>query len=291
MSVLDPDGPGCSNRVSLHKNPAECDPAFFSLLAAANDSAGKGPPPVQVQERALRVTMAVAYRIAIYTMLCALSVAAEGQQGCRHVAARTRAGASATTATTKIGHLFEMYSNSLRTHPMRTQLLSSSLMGGVGDLSAQIIKRGPSSVDLHNTLAFAITGACFFGPWLYYWYGKMTEVGDRWRARGMSRARVVAQQVLVNQTLGALATNYLFFYILSFADDMSRGDFQGLSSSFARGRRAASERFWRVMIANWKFWPLMSVLNFAFVPPHFRAVFMGFVSVGWQLILALLSRA
>lgn len=47
-----------------------------------------------------------------------------------------------------------------------------------------------------------------------------------------------------------------------------------------------NEKFWPTLHANWKVWPAVHLVNFAFVPPPLRILYINVIALFWRTFLS-----
>jgi hypothetical protein len=80
--------------------------------------------------------------------------------------------------------------------------------------------------------------------------------------------------VLVDQTTYGPFSNWIYFYVIGVL-------FNG--ASMAATQAKVAREFWPLLLDNWKIWPLVSLVNFAFVPPKLQVLFGNVISIFCQL--------
>lgn len=172
--------------------------------------------------------------------------------------------------------LFERYCRALERRPIFTKSITAALLNFFADLTAQYFeaRKHPSDTppgwQRRRTLSFAVIGLCFVGPGLHGWFSFLE------RAFPPSRLSLVGK-LLIDQTLGAAAFNGVLLVMLYWLEH--GGKFQDAWQSM-------KHRLPPTMIGNWKVWPAAQLVNFAFVPPAFRVLYVNSVSFFWTIYLS-----
>ncbi|KAI4316152.1 hypothetical protein L6164_024159 [Bauhinia variegata] len=175
--------------------------------------------------------------------------------------------------------LWKWYQNCLAVHPVKTQVISSGLIWGFGDIAAQTIT--DSTVKSHNQIEdedkdFKINwkrvattsffGLGFVGPVGHYWY----EGLDRYiRLRLMLKPnsfRFVATKVAVDGFLFGPLDLLIFF------------TYMGISSgkSVPQVKEDVKRDFIPAFIMEGAIWPVVQVANFRFVPVRYQLLYVNF---------------
>ena len=197
---------------------------------------------------------------------------------------------SVRQATTAVrgGGALRAYDSLLKRRPLPTKMASSGAASAVGDLLAQTIVG--NTYDPRRTLVFAAIGVFYFAPLLHLWYKTLNSLERRGVTSGrFTRRQVIALQLLMNQSIGAMCANGGFFYAYAAFDRWLPG---GANAPIIEtASKAFHRKFWRIMKANWVVWPLPSFVNLALVPLDYRVLFMNCFAVVWKCVLSLLTRA
>jgi len=215
------------------------------------------------------------------------------------------------------------YLSALDTHPVMTKSLTAAVISIISDLLAQWLglpagKSFLQEVDWISVRNQAVIGFFIRGLPVHYWYMflarlfrkyesapapaqrpakllisprspttpaiEQAERGDSASADGARSVRpplwVAAAKVFIDQTTYGVFFNWLYFFVI--------GLFNGAPLALTQAKVAKD--FWPLMVANWKIWPLVSLLNFAFVPPNLQVLFGNVVSIFWTAYVVAVTR-
>lgn len=95
-----------------------------------------------------------------------------------------------------------------------------------------------------------------------------------------SRVLSLVTKIVVNQCIFTPLFNSYFFGMQAFL----AGD--NLSEVLERIKRTVPTS----MANSVKLWPIVTAINFTFIPIEYRSVFAGVIAVGWQTYLSWLNR-
>lgn len=95
--------------------------------------------------------------------------------------------------------------------------------------------------------------------------------------------RNVLIKFLLDQSIGAVLNNLMFLVYIAYVNNSD-----GLNqASFSTVQAEVSERFWPMCLDGYKFWPLVSLASFLWVPVDKRVVFGCSAGVLWGIYLSL----
>mmetsp|Transcript_15631 Transcript_15631/g.47253 ORF Transcript_15631/g.47253 Transcript_15631/m.47253 type:complete len:254 (+) Transcript_15631:128-889(+) len=190
---------------------------------------------------------------------------------------------------------FDWYDERLRRSPLLTKSLSNGFASGLGDVLAQTLTE--PSLDWRRTLTWACLGWFYFGPVLHVWFGGLARMERHLVERhGTSKLSAVLTQVAFNQFCGSVIVNALFFYIFAFVNTVVYSVFDQ-SASFVlgavlrEGTAQLQSTLPMMMLLNWLFWPLPTILNLYVMPLRWRVLFSNSFSILWKCIISIITAA
>lgn len=182
------------------------------------------------------------------------------------------------------------YNKLLETNPTTTKIVTSGVIGALGDLFSQVLEgkyKNEKSVDFRRLLIFTLSAALYFAPVIGAWFTFLNNVpipgGDGAKALGM---------LLIDQTAGALSVIGTYFFFYELIDHLIPGGsacepgMHPLASIVSRGTHSLKYTLPNVLVANWKVWPVVNFLNFRFVPPMYQLLVSNLASFFWNVYLA-----
>ncbi|XP_029003980.3 mpv17-like protein 2 [Betta splendens] len=108
------------------------------------------------------------------------------------------------------------------------------------------------------------------GPLMHYWYLWLDRVcvGKTLSTVGK---KIVADQLIGSPLIGV-------WYFLSM--DLMEGQ------TFAEAWEDFKNKFWEIYRMNLYIWPPAQIINFCFITPKFRVLYIYSVSLGWDIYLS-----
>ncbi|XP_073314373.1 uncharacterized protein [Primulina huaijiensis] len=172
--------------------------------------------------------------------------------------------------------LWKWYQNCLATHPVKTQVISSGLIWGVGDIAAQTVTQSTSrrsydedkelKINWRRVATTSLFGLGFVGPVGHFWY----EGLDRFiRLRLQLRPnsfRFVGTKVAVDGIIFGPLDLLVFFTYMGFST----------GKSVTQVKQDVKRDFLPALILEGGIWPIVQVANFRFIPVRYQLLYVNF---------------
>ncbi|XP_075496618.1 uncharacterized protein LOC142533661 [Primulina tabacum] len=172
--------------------------------------------------------------------------------------------------------LWKWYQNCLATHPVKTQVISSGLIWGVGDIAAQTVTQSTSrriydedkelKINWRRVATTSLFGLGFVGPVGHFWY----EGLDRFiRLRLQLRPnsfRFVGTKVAVDGIIFGPLDLLVFFTYMGFST----------GKSATQVKQDVKRDFLPALILEGGIWPIVQVANFRFIPVRYQLLYVNF---------------
>eukprot|EP00102_Acyrthosiphon_pisum_P019810 XP_016657020.1 PREDICTED: protein Mpv17-like [Acyrthosiphon pisum] len=169
---------------------------------------------------------------------------------------------------------FKWYRYCSHTYPIRTNLVQTGFMFGLGDLIAQsaVEKCKPDEIDWLRMVRFASIG-CAVGPTLSMWYKSLDRLGTK------NTIPIITKKISVDQLIASPIINGAVLI-------MSRV-FNG--DKWPQIQNKLEEDFVKVMLNSYLIWPAVQTFNFIIVPQQYRVLAVQVVSLAWNIYLSFVS--
>nr|AFK43334.1 unknown [Lotus japonicus] len=175
--------------------------------------------------------------------------------------------------------LWRWYQNCLAVHPVKTQVISSGLIWGAGDIAAQAVTNYTAKtrsateddnrefrINWKRVSTTSLFGLAFVGPVGHYWY----EGLDRFiRLRLMLKPnsfRFVAAKVGADGFLFGPLDLLVFFTYMGFST----------GKSVPQIKEDVKRDFFPALILEGGIWPVVQVANFRYIPVRYQPLYVNF---------------
>ncbi|KOM48177.1 hypothetical protein LR48_Vigan07g188100 [Vigna angularis] len=176
--------------------------------------------------------------------------------------------------------LWKWYQNCLAVHPVKTQVISSGLIWGAGDIAAQAVThctaKAHATMDEDDNKELKINwkrvsttslfGLGFVGPVGHYWY----EGLDRYiRLKLMLKPnsfRFVATKVAVDGFIFGPLDLLVFFTYMGFSS----------GKRVPQIKEDVKRDFLPAFVLEGGIWPIVQVANFRFIPVRYQLLYVNF---------------
>lgn len=172
------------------------------------------------------------------------------------------------------------YTHQAKSHPLATAILTSGIKTSAADIFAQKVVEGRDGFDYKRHALFCCFGFGYLGCvqyWLYnikfvQWCAPITaRVGHK----GVAPVKVFLDQ----------AIHHPFVYFPVFYSMKAGVERKPMSYAIEKYK----SEIWESCKALWAVWVPSQLVNFAFVPRHFRVPWVAGTSFVWTIILSLMQ--
>ncbi|CAM8919661.1 unnamed protein product [Rhodiola kirilowii] len=176
--------------------------------------------------------------------------------------------------------LWKSYKKCLAVHPVKTQVVSSGLIWGLGDVFAQTITRSTAvsdgrgiddddkkfRINWKRVATTSLFGFGFVGPVGHFWYEGLDRLIRVRMSLRPNSLRFVATKVLVDGFLFGPIDLLVFFTYMGFST----------GKSIPQIKEDVKRDFIPAFILEGGFWPVIQVVNFRFVPVKYQLLYVNF---------------
>lgn len=185
----------------------------------------------------------------------------------------------------KLSNAIDIYTNLLNQHPYPTKIISSGIVGGLGDILIQFVQKNKSkkAFDFRRLLVFSTVAALYIAPVIHIWFDWLDKLPF---LSGLSNVNKAGVMMLLDQTIGAYVINLFFFVAFETAQRLYPPYGTNSKSWFQSCKDSCTSNMWITLVANWKCWPIINFVNFLLIPAEYRVLFSNIISVFWNMFLS-----
>lgn len=170
--------------------------------------------------------------------------------------------------------IWAAYNKMLAAQPLLTKCLTSLTGFTVGDVLAQsFIEDSDKPYDFMRTARLGSFGFLLHGSTGHYFYGFLDS-----KLPGTAPL-TVASKVLIDQTMWNPIFGLMFFGYLNFTEGKSFDDYVLKIKADLK----------TAVMGSWAVWVPAHTINFAFVPPSQRLLYINSIQIGYNVFLSFLG--
>jgi len=180
--------------------------------------------------------------------------------------------------------IWAFYNKKLVDYPTLTQGFIAGSLFACGDVICQMIERSnqerktlenkkEDSIDWLRVGRMCTVGFVVVGPACHYWYKFLDK-----RMQSTTVAQAL-KKTLVDETLFGPVYLASFFVSISILEGMTPQQIV----------QKIKKEFWPTFIMDMVVWPPAQTLNFYFVPPAYRVLYISFISLFWNAYLSMVQ--
>jgi protein Mpv17 len=170
--------------------------------------------------------------------------------------------------------IWARYNALLEAQPLLTKALTSLTGFTVGDILAQkFVEPADAPYDIMRTIRLGSFGMLFHGPTGHYFYGFLDS-----KLPGTAPMTVVSK-VLIDQTIWNPIFGLCFFGYLNFME----------GKSWAQYVEKLNADLKTAVMGSWTVWVPAHTINFRFVPPAQRLLYINSIQIFYNVFLSFLG--
>lgn len=170
--------------------------------------------------------------------------------------------------------LWARYNKLLDAQPLLTKALTSLTGFTLGDILAQnFVEASDQPYDIMRTLRLGSFGFLIHGTTGHYFYGFLDS-----KLPGTAPLTVISK-VAIDQTIWNPIFGLMFFGYLNFAEGKSWTDY---TNKLQQDLKTA-------VMGSWAVWVPAHTVNFAFIPPSQRLLYINTIQIGYNVFLSFLG--
>lgn len=170
-------------------------------------------------------------------------------------------------------NFFRWYNKVIEQRPITTKCFTSFITFGCGDLICQQIEKFTNKEKKFDFMRTIKQGSFGFVVTPYLHLQFCIIMPYLFRGKGLV---YTIKNITYDQSIGAPIFTSLFFMYL----DMSSG------KRFEEAKKELQVKLLPTLIMNWKIWPFLMAINFAFLPIQYRVLYANIMGMFWSAYLS-----
>ncbi|GFS35408.1 peroxisomal membrane 22 kDa (Mpv17/PMP22) family protein [Actinidia rufa] len=175
--------------------------------------------------------------------------------------------------------LWKWYQNCLAVHPVKTQIISSGLIWGFGDIAAQSVTHFTAKnrhqvsdedeelkINWKRVATTSLFGFGFVGPVGHFWYEGLDRFMKNRLQLQPKSLRFVASKVALGGIIFGPLDLLVFFSYMGFST----------GKSAAQVKEDVKRDFVPAFILEEGIWPILQVANFRYIPVRYQLLYVNF---------------
>jgi protein Mpv17 len=189
--------------------------------------------------------------------------------------------------------LVRWHQHKLQSRPFLTNSLTSALLMTVGDRTAQHLEGhpavsreapsddGPESLGSWSRTAILVSWSSLFSsPFWVHWYALLHHRLPNRQIVWVGLTAAIAP--IFNAAFFTYATSLEF--LVTSSDPLSA---RGRAGMLACVHSKLEARLWPAVYSSTMIWPAVNLVNFSYVPLHYRQLVAANVALGWNIYLSM----
>ncbi|KMT18154.1 hypothetical protein BVRB_2g031830 [Beta vulgaris subsp. vulgaris] len=174
--------------------------------------------------------------------------------------------------------LWRWYQNCLSVHPVKTQMISSGVLWGVGDIAAQTItfsmakkslqisdKEKKLEINWKRVAATSLFGFGFIGPAGHFWYEGLDRFLKVRLKMQQNSFRFVGSKVALDGIIFGPLDLLVFFTYMGFSN----------GKSVPQIKEDVKRDFIPALALEGGIWPILQVANFRYIPVRYQLLYVN----------------
>lgn len=178
-------------------------------------------------------------------------------------------------------HFSAVYNKLLLQYPFPTKMITSGVVGGIGDVLVQFLNCWSMNrsfhLDIQRLSVFVAVSTFYIAPIIHFWFNLLERITvpqvllNYFRE---SKSIKPLYMLLLDQTFGAAFISAGFFFAFEIAQSFlsQNAGTDTMSKAFQAGYDMNRRLLWRTLVINWYCWPIINFLNFRFIPIQYRYI-------------------